>query len=174
MASLSLAQTIRSVNTSSRNRRVLSVLDPVVKASSWSRSRNAENCSMAAVPIPIAIGFIGISRFSKPAQTAARRFCSRRLRRNKEPFATAPTKTVATAQIKVQVNQLLLNVQLPRSGRQSWIHPRAKELARIWRAVTCYRFGHRRPVAVVLHHTRVLRTWSSTLTAATGRRRPKR
>src|SRR5882724_4947616 len=110
MASLSLAQTIRNVNTSSRNRQVLSVLGPAVKASLGSRSRSAENCSMAAELIPTAIGFIGTSRFSKLAQSARRRFCLRRLQRNKAHFVIAPTKIVVTAHIKVQVNQLLLNV----------------------------------------------------------------
>jgi len=44
----------------------------------------------------------------------------------------------------------------------------------IWSAVTCHRFGIRRPVAVVLRYTLRFLKDEPTLTAATGRRLPKR
>ena len=48
-------------------------------------------------------------------------------------------------------------------------------VAPLWSAVTCHRFGHRRPVAAVFPtRPRVSVKQSFHTTAATGRRRPKR
>ncbi len=79
---------------------------PVAKASWSSRNRSAAKCFMAAPRILIAIEFIGTSRLRKPAQTATRRFCSRRRRRSKARFVTAPTKNVAIAQTKAARKRL--------------------------------------------------------------------
>jgi ssDNA-binding Zn-finger/Zn-ribbon topoisomerase 1 len=73
--SLFPAQIIRSANTSSRSRPVLTVRGLVVRVKWSSGSRSAAKCFIAALPILTATEFIGTSPLLKLVQSAKHRFC---------------------------------------------------------------------------------------------------